>query len=40
MLYTMAPNFRNRSIVIIEQGVIGKVAFDTLNRMIDSIAEL
>ena len=36
----MAPNFGDRSIVIIEQGVIATAAFDALNRTIDSIAKL
>jgi hypothetical protein len=36
----MAPNFGNRSIVIIEQGVIAIAAFDVLNRIIDNIAKL
>ena len=36
----MAPNFGDRSIVIIKQGVIAIVAFDALNKMIDSIAKL
>ena len=36
----MAPNFGDRSIVMIEQGVIATAAFDVLNRMIDSIAKL
>jgi hypothetical protein len=36
----MAPNFEDRSIVMIEQGVIAIAAFDTLNRTIDSTAKL
>jgi hypothetical protein len=36
----MAPNFTDRSIVIIEQGLIATAAFDVLNRIIDSIAKL
>jgi len=36
----MAPNFGNRLIVMIEQGVIATAAFDALNRTIDSIAKL
>jgi hypothetical protein len=36
----MAPNSGDRSIVMIEQGVIAKVAFDALNRTIDRIAKL
>jgi len=36
----MAPISRDRSIVIIEQGVIAIVAFDALSRTIDSIAKL
>jgi hypothetical protein len=36
----MAPNSRDRSIVIIEQGVITIAAFNALNRTIDSIAKL
>ena len=34
------PNFTDRSIVRIEQGVIATAAFDVLNRTIDSIAKL
>lgn len=36
----MAPNFRDRSIVIIEQGVIAIAAFNAFNKTIDSIANL
>jgi hypothetical protein len=36
----MAPNSRDRLIVIIKQGVIATTAFDALNRMIDSTAKL
>jgi hypothetical protein len=36
----MAPNFGDRSIVIIEQGIIAIEAFDALNRTINSIAKL
>jgi hypothetical protein len=36
----MALNSRDRSIDIIEQGLIAIAAFDALNRMIDSIAKL
>jgi hypothetical protein len=36
----MAPNFGDRSIVMIEQGVIATAAFDAINRTIDSIAKL
>jgi hypothetical protein len=36
----MAPNFGDRSIVMIEQGVIATAAFDALNKTIDSIAKL
>jgi hypothetical protein len=36
----MAPNSRDRLIVIIEQGVIAIAAFDTLNKTIDKIANL
>jgi len=39
-LYATAPNSGDRSIVMIEQGVIATAAFDTLNRVIDSIAKL
>jgi hypothetical protein len=35
----MAPNFGDRSIVMIEQGVIATAAFDAINRTIDSIAK-
>jgi hypothetical protein len=38
--YAKAPDSGNRSIVIIEQGVTAIVAFDALNRMINSIAKL
>jgi hypothetical protein len=36
----MAPNSRDRLIVIIEQGVIAIAAFNALNRTIDSIVKL
>jgi hypothetical protein len=36
----MAPNFKDRSIVMIEWGVITSAAFDAINRTIDSIAKL
>jgi len=36
----MVPNSGDRSIVIIEQGVIALATFDTLNTMINSIAKL
>jgi hypothetical protein len=36
----MAPNFGDRSIFIIEQGVIVTAAFDAINRTIDNIAKL
>jgi len=36
----MAPKSGNRLIVVIEHGVIAIVAFDALNRTIDSIAKL
>jgi hypothetical protein len=34
----MAPNSRDRLIIIIEQGVIAIAAFDALNKTINSIA--
>jgi hypothetical protein len=36
----MVPNSGDRSIVMIEQGVIAITTFDALNRTIDSIAKL
>ena len=36
----MAPNFKDRLIFIIEQGVIAIVAFDVLNETINSRAKL
>src|ERR1700733_872355 len=36
----MAPNSGDRSIEMIEQGLIAAAAFDALNRMTDSIAKL
>jgi hypothetical protein len=36
----MTPNFEDRLIVIIEQGVIATAAFNTINRRVDSIAKL
>jgi hypothetical protein len=36
----MASNSRDRLIVMIEQEVIARVAFNTPNRTIDSIAKL
>jgi hypothetical protein len=36
----MAPNSMDRSMVMIEQGVIAIAAFDALNKTIDSIAKL
>ena len=39
-LYTTAPNFRDRSIVMVEQGVIAVAALDAVNGTIDSIAKL
>ena len=36
----MTPNSGDRSIVIINQGVIAIAAFDALNRTIDNIAKL
>lgn len=38
--YAKAPNSGDRPKVIIEQGGIDTVAFDALNKMIDSIAKL
>jgi hypothetical protein len=40
MLYITAPNSRNRSIVIIEQGVIAIGAFYTFNKIINNIVKL
>jgi hypothetical protein len=34
------PNSGDRSIIMIEQGVIAIAAFDALNRTIDGIAKL
>jgi hypothetical protein len=39
-LYIIGPNSRDRSIIIIEQGVIAIAAFDALNKKIDSVAKL
>jgi hypothetical protein len=36
----VAPKLGDRLIVIIEQGVIAIIAFDALNRTIDSIAKV
>jgi hypothetical protein len=36
----MAPNFGDKSIIMIEQRVIVIAAFDALNKTIDSIAKL
>ena len=36
----MALNSGDRSIFILEQRVIARVAFDALNKIIDSIAKL
>jgi len=36
----MTPNSGDRSIVMIEQGVIATAAFDVFNRMIDNITKL
>jgi hypothetical protein len=36
----MAPNYKDRLIVVIRQGVIAIAAFDALNKTIDSIAKL
>jgi hypothetical protein len=36
----MAPNFGNRLIVMIKQGVVAIVAFNALNRTIYNIAKL
>ena len=36
----MTPNSGDRSIVMIEQGVIVIAGFDVFNRMIDSIAKM
>ena len=36
----MVPNSGDWLIVIIEQGVTARVAFDALNRTIDSIAKV
>ena len=36
----MAPKLEDRPIVIIEQGVIARAAFDALNKTIDNIAKL
>ncbi len=36
----MAPKLEDRPIVMIEQGVIARAAFDALNGTIDSIAKL
>jgi hypothetical protein len=36
----VAPKLGDKSIVIIEQGVIAIAAFDALNKTIDSIAKL
>src|SRR4051794_11097665 len=40
MLYATVPNSRDRSIVIIEQGVITLATFDALNTIINNIAKL
>jgi hypothetical protein len=39
-LYATAPNSGDRSIVMIQQGVIATAAFDALNKTIDSTAKL
>jgi hypothetical protein len=36
----MAPKSGNRLIVVVEHGVIVIIAFDALNKTIDSIAKL
>ena len=36
----MAPKFRDRSIVMIEQVIIAGAAFDVVNRTIDSITTI
>ena len=36
----MAPNSRDRSIFILEQGTIATACLDALNRMMDSVAKL
>ena len=35
----MAPNSRDRSIVIMEKGIIAVIAFNALNGAIDSIVQ-
>ena len=40
MHYATVPNFGDKSINILKQGVIATVAFDALNKTIDGTAKL